>query len=265
MIAAVSEKKRLQIAKDMFFRYTGSSSQSVGSYILLTNFSAYLESFATERKLVIQEGSVLRMATDVKASVSMIQFHIGAPTAALLMDLLSAIHPKAVLMLGLCGGLHRTLKVGDFILPLAAIRNEGVSKHYLPEEVPSLPTFKLQNFLAETLMREKVPYKTGVIHSTDYRFWEFDTPFRKKLKEQKALAIEMECSALFTVGFKRKVPIGALLLVSDLPLEEEGIKTTALQERVFKKFLPNHIRLGLQTFTQLKAIKNPIDLRHFQW
>ncbi|MFC1809185.1 AMP nucleosidase [Candidatus Omnitrophota bacterium] len=261
----VSSKERFKIAKDMLLRYSGCSERDIGKYILLTNFTKYLDVFSQGIAVKVKEGSLLKVAIDKKNDITMIQFNIGAPSAALVVDLLSSIFPRAVLMLGLCGGLHKSLKIGEFILPLAAIRNEGVSKHYMPPEVPSLPTFKIQSILANTLKNKKSPYKTGVIHTTDYRFWEFDKKFRDELKLQKAIAIEMECSALFTTAFKMKVPIGALLLVSDLPLTIEGIKTYALQQKVFKTHVSSHIALGLEAMDNIKKFGQDIDLRHFQW
>lgn len=260
-----SNKERTKIAKDMLLRYSGCSERDIGKYILLTNFSRYIDEFERMHTVKRKQGSLLHVAIDKKNDITMIQFNIGAPSAALVIDLLSSVSPRAVLMLGLCGGLHRSLKIGEYILPLAAIRNEGVSKHYMPPEVPSLPTFKIQNILAETLQNAKAPFKTGVIHTTDYRFWEFDKKFRTKLTHQHAIAIEMECAALFTASFKMKVPIGALLLVSDLPLTVEGIKTYALQQKIFKIHVGSHIDLALKTMDNIKKFAQDIDLRHFQW
>lgn len=262
---AYSIRQRTKIAKNMLLRYTGCKAGDIGKYVLLTNFSKYLDAFAASGDVKIYEGSILKTATDPKRDMTMIQFSIGAPTGALIVDLLSSIAPKAVLMLGLCGGLQESLQVGDFILPLAAIRNEGVSKHYMPPEVPSLPTFQIQTMLAETLKAKDIPFKTGVVHSTDYRFWEFDKEFREQLRKQRVLAIEMECAALFIAGFRMKVPIGALLLVSDLPLGPEGAKTYALQQKVFKLHLAKHLTLGIETLESIKDAGEDIDLRHFQW
>jgi AMP nucleosidase len=260
-----SPKERSQIAKDMLLRYSGCSERDLGKYILLTNFGKYIDEFARANTVKVKKGSLLTVAIDKTRDLTMVQFNIGAPSAALVMDLLSSISPRAVLMLGLCGGLHESLKIGEFILPLAAIRNEGVSKHYMPTEVPSLPTFKIQEILARTLREAKANYKTGVIHTTDYRFWEFDQGFREQLQAQKAIAIEMECAALFTVAFKMKVPVGALLLVSDLPLTLEGIKTYALQQKVFKTHVAAHIDLALATMKNIQDAGVNIDLRHYEW
>ena len=256
---------RHAIGRDMLYRYSGCPLERFGKYILLTNFSVYMQRFTEERQAQLYEGSVLRVAVDRAAGVTMIHFNIGAPSAALVIDLLSAVTPKAVIMLGLCGGLHRSLSVGEFILPIAAVRNEGVSQHYMPKDVPSLPTFKVQDIIAHTLKEKAVPFKTGVVHSTDYRFWEFDAAFKKRLREEQVIAIEMECAAIFTVAFCMKVPVGALLLVSDLPLTSRGIKTYALQQKVFKKHLREHLILGIEALQTIKKMGTKIDLRHYEW
>ena len=154
---------------------------------------------------------------------SIINFSIGSPTAALIIEVLSVIEPKAVLFLGMTGGLHRSLKLGDFILPTAAIRDEGASQHFMPRQVPALPTFKIQKFVSQIIVEKGMDYRTGVVHTTDYRFWEFDDKFKAQLYEEHALAVDMETATLFVAGFACKVPIGALLLVSDLPLKRGGI------------------------------------------
>lgn len=258
-------KERSKIARDMLLRYSGCSEKDFGKYIVLTNFNKYIDEFSRGNQVKHKEGSLFRVCIDKKNEITMIQFNIGAPSAALVIDLLASITPKTVLMLGLCGGLHNSLAIGEFILPLAAIRNEGVSKHYMPPEVPSLPTFMVQDILARTLKEAKANYKTGVVHTTDYRFWEFDKKFREQLRAQKAIAIEMECAALFTVAFKMKVPIGALLLVSDLPLTPAGIKTYALQQKVFKTHVAQHVALAKATIQNIKDTGADIDLRHYEW
>lgn len=198
-----------------------------------------------------------------KHGVSLVNFNIGAPTCALIVEILATINPKAVLLLGMCGGLHRSLKVGDFILPMAAIRGDGVTSHFMPSEVPSLPTFKVQKFVSEILVERGIEYRTGVIHTTDYRFWEFSPGFKEKLYSQRVIGIEMETAALFTAGFASKVPNGALLLVSDLPLQADGIKTKASAKLVFQEYTDLHLEIGIKAMSGIAEKGEKI--RHYQW
>jgi AMP nucleosidase len=102
-----------------------------------------------------------------------------------------------------------------------------------------------------------------VIHTTDYRFWEFNEAFKRKLYAQRVLGVEMECASLFTAGFASKVPIGALLLVSDLPLRRHGIKTKKSGSAVLEKYSGLHIEVGIQAMSEIKTRGEFI--RHYQW
>lgn len=258
--AAVAKKR---VARGMLERYTGSPLKAFRKQILLTNFFHYLKRFQVLGQGKTYNGSIMRVSHSAELDVSIIDFRIGSPSAALIMELLSVVDPSAVLFLGMCGGLHHSLKVGDFILPMAAIRDEGSSKHFMPQQVPALPTFKIQKFVSQILVERNFDYRTGVIHTTDYRFWEFDKGFKKQLYDERAIAIEMECASLFIAGFACKVPIGALLLVSDLPLKRRGIKTKKSASKVFQKYTDLHIDFGMRAMSEIQVRGEHI--RHYRW
>jgi AMP nucleosidase len=195
--------------------------------------------------------------------VSIIDFSIGSPVAALIIEVLATAEPEATLFLGICGGLHRSLEVGDLILPTAAIRDEGASRHFMPPQVPALPTFKIQKFVSQIVVERGHDYRTGVVHTTDYRFWEFDERFKAQLYEERALAIDMETATLFSVGFASKVPIGALLLVSDLPLREGGVKTRESARAVFREYTDLHLELGVAAMSEIA--ERGEHIRHYRW
>jgi AMP nucleosidase len=253
--------KKLAIARNMLERYTGTSAKDFNKHIILTNFEYYMERFSKKYNAPLVSGSVMRAAHSKSLGVSIVDFKIGSPTAALVIEMLSAIEPDAVLMLGMCGGLHRDLKIGDFLLPMAAIRDEGTSHHFMPREVPALPTFKIQKFISQIIIEKGMKYQTGVVHTTDYRFWEFDQEFKQTLKREKVAAIEMECAALFVTAFACKVPCGALLLVSDLPLDR--IKTKSSANRVFRDYTDSHLEVGVQAMTEIEERGDKV--RHFEW
>jgi AMP nucleosidase len=252
-----------KIACDILERYTGSSLKKFRRQIILTNFEHYLTRFHNLCGDERTQGSAMGVVHSKTADVSIIDFSIGSPTAALIIEVLAVLEPTAVLLLGMCGGLHRSLKVGDFILPTAAIRDEGASRHFLPRQVPALPTFKIQKFVSEIIVEQGYDYRTGVIHTTDYRFWEFDDRFKAQLYEERAIAIDMETSTLFVGGFVSKVPIGALLLVSDLPLQRDGIKTKKSAKAVFREFTDRHLEIGIRSMSQIASRGEHI--RHYKW
>ena len=253
-----------QIALDMLERYTGHDIKKFQKQIILTNFHFYVEQFNEAfDDSYHTKGSAFQASSSKKAKVTIVEFGVGSAMAALIGELISVVQPKAVLFLGLCGAVHRSLKVGEFVLPIAAIRAEGVSNHFLPPQVPALPTFKVQKFVSQILVEHNYDYRTGTIHSTDFRFWEFDHRFKDNLIDERVLAVEMECAALFTTCFVSKVNIGALLLVSDCPMQKNGIKTKKSASEVFKKYTSLHIELGIQAMQEIATRGEKI--RHYTW
>ena len=183
--------------------------------------------------------------------ITIINFGMGSATAATVMDLLSAIDPKAVLFLGKCGGLKKKNEIGDLILPIAAIRGEGTSGDYFPPEVPALPAFALQKAVSTTIRDHDSDYWTGTVYTTNRRVWEHDAEFRAYLEKIRAMAIDMETATIFTVGFYNEIPTGAILLVSDQPMIPEGVKTEESDKRVTATFVERHLRIGVDSLKQL--------------
>ena len=126
-------KTKEEIVANWLPRYTKRKLEDFGEYILLTNFNKYVEIFA-ERFNVPILGRDANMTSAHAEGITIINFGMGSPNAAIIMDLLSAIHPKACLFLGKCGGIDRKNQIGDLILPIAAIRGEGTSNDYYPPE-----------------------------------------------------------------------------------------------------------------------------------
>ncbi len=243
-------KTKDEIVRNWLPRYTGEKLENFGEYILLTNFSNYVKLFAKWNKVkVIGQGKPMECAT--AGNITIINFGMGSPTAATVMDLLSAIMPKAVLFLGKCGGLKKRNKIGDLILPIAAIRGEGTSNDYFPAEVPALPAFALQKAVSTTIRDYGVDYWTGTVYTTNRRVWEHDEKFKEYLQNIRAYAIDMESATIFTVGFFNKIPTGALLLVSDQPMIPEGVKTEKSDKTVTENFVEAHLKIGIDSLKQL--------------
>ncbi|MBU1099489.1 MAG: AMP nucleosidase [Bacteroidetes bacterium] len=244
-------KTKLDIAKNWLPRYTGASVDELGDYMLITNFQNYVEKFADKFGCNITgENKPMQTATN-SDGVSIINFGMGSPNAATIMDLLSARNPQAVLFLGKCGGLKRSTELGHFILPIAAIRGEGTSNDYLPPEVPALPSFKLHKFVSDKIRAHTEEYRTGVIYTTNRRVWEWDEEFKTYLSKIGAIGIDMETATIFIVGHTNHIARGALLLVSDLPMFPEGIKTEKSDERITSQFVDLHLQIGIESMTEL--------------
>jgi len=252
-------KTKSEIVEDWLPRYTGTELADFGEYILLTNFSHYLELFAKWNKVSIQ-GENKAMPSATANNITLVNFGMGSANAATIMDLLSAVNPKAALFLGKCGGLKRKNKLGDLILPIAAIRGEGTSNDYFPPEVPALPAFNLQKAVSTTVRDLGQDYWTGTVYTTNRRVWEHDEEFKEYLRKIRAMAIDMETATLFSVGFANQIPIGALLLVSDQPMISEGIKTQKSDKKVTKKYADLHLKIGIESLNQL--INNGLTVKH---
>ncbi len=255
-------KNKQEIVENWLPRYTGQNLKDFGEYILLCNFSNYVTEFAAMHKVpVIGQDKPMQCAT--AEDITIINFGMGSPAAATVMDLLSAIMPKAVLFLGKCGGLKKKNKVGDLILPIAAIRGDGTSNDYFPPEVPALPAFALQKAISTTIREHKRDYWTGTVYTTNRRVWEHDDAFKSYLRKIRVMAIDMETATIFITGFYNKISTGALLLVSDQPMVPEGVKTAASDSAVTKNFVETHLKIGINSLKQL--INNGVTVKHLKF
>lgn len=255
-------KTKEDIVNNWLPRYTGKPLDSFGEYILLTNYLYYVELFAKWNNVEV-EGRDKNMPAATADGITIINFGMGSPNAATIMDLLSAVKPKAVLFLGKCGGLKKKNTLGDLILPIAAIRSDGTSDDYLPSEVPALPAFMLQSAISATIIKFNREYWTGTVYTTNRRVWEYDDRFKKYLIKTRAMAVDMETATIFTVGFANEIPTGALLLVSDQPMISTGIKTEASDLKVTRDYVEIHLKIGIEALSEIK--KNGVSVKHLKF
>ena len=253
---------RREIVENWLPRYTGVPLEKFGEYILLTNFQRYVDLFAKAHKVPVR-GREKPMTSATAGEITIINFGMGSANAATVMDLLSAIKPKAALFLGKCGGIKHRAEVGDLILPIAAIRGEGTSNDYFPPEVPALPAFALQKAISTTIRDNALDYWTGTVYTTNRRVWEHHEEFKKYLKRIRVMAVDMETATIFMVGFANEIPTGALLLVSDQPMVPEGVKTMVSEKKVDDAFVATHLRIGIDSLNQL--INKGLTVKHLKF
>lgn len=251
-----------EIVENWLPRYTGVPIEEFGKYILLTNFIGYVEFFANHFNVEIK-GKSRPMQTATFANITIINFGMGSPNAATVMDLLKACDPKGCIFLGKCGALKSKFNIGDLILPIAAVRGEGTSNDYFPPELPALPAFAMQKAISTTIRDFDKDYWTGAVYTTNRRVWEHDNDFKDYLKKLRVEAIDMETATIFSVGHYNKIPTGAILLVSDRPMEPEGVKTETSDLSVTKNFVESHILIGIDSLRQL--INNGQTIRHLKF
>lgn len=253
---------KMEIVKNWLPRNTNTPLEEFGQYILLVNFRHYVEEFSKRYNAPIR-GQDKNMQTCTANNITIINMGIGSPNAAQIMDLLTAIGPKAVIFLGKCGSLKDRIKEGSLILPIGAIRGEGTSHDYLPAEVPALPTFPVQRAISHVIKNYERDYFSGMVYSTNRRVWEHDVSFKDYLVKVKATAIDMETATLFSVGFHNDIPIGALLLVSDRPMFREGVKTEASDKVITENYADSHLRIGIDSLLQI--MESGESLKHLKW
>ncbi len=255
-------KTKQEIAENWLPRYTGTPLSEFSKYILLTNFDNYVKKFAEWHNVeILGQDRAMRSAT--AGGITIINFGMGSPNAATIMDLLSSIKPEACLFLGKCGGLKKKNVLGDFILPIAGIRGEGTSNDYFPAEVPALPSFALQKAISTTIRDYNQDYWTGTVYTTNRRVWEWDEHFKEYLRKIRAMAVDMETATLFSTAFYNEIPIGALLLVSDQPMIPDGVKTEHSDKAVTTNYVDLHLKIGIDSLKQL--INNGITVKHLKW
>ncbi len=255
-------KTKKEIVENWLPRYTGTPLNEFGKCILLTNFQGYLELFASSFNVPVI-GKEKAMPSATAEGITIINFGMGSPNAATIMDLLSAVKPKACLFMGKCGGLKKKTNMGDLILPIAAIRGEGTSDDYFPDRVPALPAFNLQKVVSSVISEHKRSYWTGTVYTTNRRVWEYDTKFKKLLQRTRALAIDMETATIFSVGFANEIPTGAVLLVSDQPMVASGVKTEASDKLITENFMVQHLQIGIDSLKQILTKK--VSVKHLQF
>lgn len=255
-------RTKKEIVDNWLPRYTGKALEDFGKYILLTNFNGYVNLFADKMKVPVN-GLDKAMPNATAGNITMINFGMGSANAATIMDLLTAIEPKAVLFLGKCGGLKKKNNIGDLVLPIAAIRGEGTSNDYLPTLVPALPAFQLQRAVSTSIREANCDYWSGTVYTTNRRVWEHDEEFKEYLRKLRAMAIDMETATLFIAGFANKIPTGALLLVSDQPMVPEGVKTEKSDQIVTTNFVDRHLQIGIDSLNEL--INDGRSIKHLRF
>ncbi len=255
-------KSKEEIVNNWLPRYTGRELNEFGEYILLTNFNNYVKLFAEKFNVEIK-GLDRAMPNATHENITIINFGMGSANAATVMDLLSAISPKACLFLGKCGGLKKKNDLGDLILPIAAIRGEGTSNDYFPPEVPALPAFSLQKAVSTTIRNFQKDYWTGTVYTTNRRVWEHIDDFKDYLRKLRCMGIDMETATLFITGFYNEIPTGALLLVSDQPMVAAGVKTTESDKSVTANYVNTHLEIGIESLNVL--INQGMTVKHLRF
>jgi AMP nucleosidase len=124
-------------------------------------------------------------------------------------------------------------------------------------------SFKLHKFVSEKIVEHGHEYRTGVVYTTNRRLWEHDLQFVDRLKRVTCIAIDMETATIFIVGHHNEIARGALLLVSEIPMTPEGVKTEASDLLVTEKWSRIHLQIGIEAMTEIGEKGEKI--KHFRY
>ncbi len=257
----IAQLKEHEYIRQTLERYTGSSLDSFCDHLLITNFKPYIRRFQEKTGGTYSEGN-FRVVHATEMNCTMIDFGIGSPQAALLINCLAYLdNLKSVIMLGMCGGIDDILTVGDFLIPSAAIRGEGTSRHYLPPEFPAIPASSVNLYCIGAVRKAGLAPRCGIVYTTDRRLWEFDENFVGYLRKQRILGIEMELATLFSVAYHYEIPTGSIMLVSDMPLHKRGVKDIKRHEEIYSHHMEPHLELGIDAVLNLQRSWGDVEKR----
>jgi AMP nucleosidase len=245
--------KEHEYVRQTLERYTNCKLEDFCDHVLITNFKQYIKRFQEKTKGKYSEGN-FRIVNAPEINCTLIDFGIGSPQAALIINCLAYLdNLKSVIMLGMCGGIDDILEVGNFLVPTAAIRGEGTSRHYLPPEFPAIPASSVNLYCIGAVRKIGLTPRCGIVYTTDRRLWEYDEKFILYLRNQRILAIEMELATLFSVAYRHEVPIGSVMLVSDMPLQKRGIKDKRLYNKIFSSYMDTHLDIAQDAVAKINS------------
>ena len=139
---------------------------------------------------------------------------VGGPSMAIVVEELVMLGAKAIVRLGSCGGLLKSMKVGDMVVATRAGYGGGTNDQYFGKKIRPVPDKELTELIAESARARGITYYTGPVFSSD-AFYAESSDFVRRYSEKGYVAIEMECATLFGLGRLRKVKTASILLVSD--------------------------------------------------
>ncbi len=274
--------------------YTGTAPEHFQRFVLFTNYHRYIDEFvgwacgqvgSGRFSALAGAGGLLidrahNMPADLVADstwrrhqmpayhliaedgsgISLVNIGVGPSNAKTITDHLAVLRPEAFLMIGHCGGLRPSQRIGDFVLAHAYLRDDHILDDVLPTEIPIPPIAEVQQALAdaaqETLSIDRDALKrrmrTGTVVTTDDRNWELrfsDSALR--FSQSRAVAIDMESATIAAQGYRFRVPYGTLLCVSDKPLHGE-IKLPGQANRFYEESVSAHLQIGIAACEKLR-------------
>jgi AMP nucleosidase len=274
--------------------YTGTSVEHCQQYILFTNYHRYVDEFVDwAGQQIGQDGYVAlsgagglyldapienargrlsdtawrrhqmpayHLIREDRSGITLVNIGVGPSNAKTITDHLAVLRPEAWLMIGHCGGLRESQRIGDYVLAHAYLRDDHVLDHVLPPEIPLPAIAEVQQAIAQAAesvsgtggMDLKKRMRTGTIVTTDDRNWELRySHSARRFSQSRAIGIDMESATISAQGFRFRVPYGTLLCVSDKPLHGE-LKLPGQANRFYEEAIGAHLAIGVRTCELLR-------------
>jgi AMP nucleosidase len=276
--------------------YTGTPPEHVQKYILFTNYHRYVDEFVAwgcaqlgnggPYEALSCPGGVMvtadtrdpagavadsawrrhqmpawHLTAPGRAGITLVNIGVGPSNAKTITDHLAVMRPEAWLMIGHCGGLRPSQRIGDYVLAHAYLRDDHVLDDMLPPEIPIPPIAEVQQAIAraaeivsgETADQLRARLRTGTIVTTDDRNWELRyAKSALRFSQSRAVGIDMESATIAAQGYRFRVPYGTLLCVSDKPMHGE-LKLPGQANRFYERAIAEHMLIGIEACKQLKA------------
>ena len=274
--------------------YTGTRIEDFQRYILFTNYHRYVDEFVdwaaeqlgengctalagagglmlTERRtnarLQLSDTAWRRhqmpayhLIGENRNGITLVNIGVGPSNAKTITDHLAVLRPEAWLMIGHCGGLRPSQKIGDYVLAHAYLRDDHVLDPVLPPEIPLPAIAEVQQALysaAEDVSGAhgadlKQRMRTGTVVTTDDRNWELQyTQSARRMSLSRAVGVDMESATIAGQGYRFRVPYGTLLCVSDKPLHGE-IKLPGQANKFYEEAIAAHLQIGVTACRRLR-------------
>jgi AMP nucleosidase len=274
--------------------YMGTPAEHVQRFVLFTNYHRYVDEFVRWGASQLGEGTrftalsgagniVIHSPDEVDQIVSdsawrrhqmpayhlmaadgtgvtLVNIGVGPANAKTICDHLAVLRPEAWLMIGHCGGLRPSQRIGDYVLAHAYLRDDHVLDEMLPPEIPVPAIAEVQVALAKAAEivsgqsgdELKRRLRTGTIVTTDDRNWELRySRSALRFSQSRAVGIDMESATIAAQGYRFRVPYGTLLCVSDKPLHGE-LKLPGQANRFYERAISEHMRIGIEACEQLR-------------
>ena len=270
--------------------YTGTDAEDFQHFVLFTNYVRYVDEFVrfgvselrredspytalsvpgghyergevTNAEAQIAAGTWRRhqmpayhLIAEGRAGITLVNIGVGPSNAKTICDHIAVLRPEVWLMIGHCGGLRPTQRIGDYVLAHAYLRDDHVLDDVLPVEIPLPAIAEVQKALFEAAVSVtggdedsvKTRLRTGTVVTTDDRNWELRfTLSARRFNQSRAVAIDMESATVAAQGFRFRVPYGTLLCVSDKPIHGE-LKLPGQANDFYETSIGQHLRIGIE-------------------